>query len=523
MSRRVDVKEISQHSSPESLWIVVNGRVFDMTAFAPSHPGGVQSALTLLRVYLNPHNMLTSKRTVIYRFGGRDASEDYNAIHAPSLIVKSLSRECHIGILDEDSITEDWKNVTRASAANNQKLENSKPPLPIIVNLYDFEAAARQTLNAKAWAYINGASNDNITRDANIELLRRLWLRPAVMRNVKSTTTKTRLFGCDLKLPIYISPVGTVRLAGPEGELAFAQAAEESGIMYCISTAASYPLEEILDATAQRAFFQLYVNRDRAVTAELLKQINASGKIKALFITADLPVISKREEDERADAAEGVAEPGTTRTPGGVARQNASFIDPELSWDDIAWIRSLTPLPIIIKGIQRWEDAKLAVEYGCEGIVISNHGGRAADTAQPALVSLLELHKNCPEVFDSLEVLIDGGFRRGSDVVKAICLGASAVGFGRPFMYAANYGTEGVKYAIDSKFEQDTSIDLRRPIAHAGQVVRDEVETAMRLCGMVNLMADASPALLNSASVEALVYDSKKNFIRAVQRPKPRL
>ncbi len=389
---------------------------------------------------------------VIRRYGGKDASQEYNAIHAPSLIGKSLSLDCHIGVLDEATITENWLNNNEKIDSQNQVVLKTRPPLHNMVNMYDFEAAARQTLNRKAWAYINGASNDNITRDSNIDVLRRVWLRPAVMRDVQSVSTKTRLFGCELELPIYISPVGTVRLAGPEGELAFAKGASSSGIMYCISTAASYPLEEILDATPSRAFFQLYVNKDRPRTEALLREINASKKVKALFVTVDLPVISKREEDERAEAADRVAEPGSVRKPGGVARQTASFIDPRLSWADISWIRSLTSLPIVIKGIQRWEDAKLAAQHGCQGIVISNHGGRAADTAQPALVSLLELHKNCPEVLDALEILIDGGFRRGSDVVKAICLGASAVGFGRPFMYAAGYGTEGVRYAIDSKF-----------------------------------------------------------------------
>lgn len=390
-------------------------------------------------------------RLVIQQYAGKDASEEYNAIHAPSLIEKTLPSDCHVGVLDTSTVTDSWKSHPGSTSSQNLDASNARPPLHTMVNMYDFEAAARRTLNKKAWAYIYGASNDNITRDTNIDLLRKVWLRPAVMRDVRSVRTKTNLFGCELDIPVYISPVGTVRLAGPEGELAFAKAAESSGIMYCISTAASYPLEEILDATPSRAFFQLYVDKDRSKTEALLRQINASRKVKALFVTVDLPVISKREEDERAETADRPVEPGTVRKPGGVARQTASFIDPALSWADVAWIRSLTSLPIVIKGIQRWEDAKLAVQYGCQGIVISNHGGRAADTAQPAIVSLLELHKNCPEVLDTLEILIDGGFRRGSDVVKAVCLGASAVGFGRPFMYAAGYGTEGVQYAIDSK------------------------------------------------------------------------
>lgn len=135
----------------------------------------------------------------------------------------------------------------------------------------------------------------------------------------------------------------------------------------------------------------------------------------------------------------------------GLARQTGSFIDPTLNWDDISWLRQLTNLPIVVKGIQRWEDAKLAMKSGCQGIVLSNHGGRAADGAPPTIVLLLELHRNCPEVFQALDILIDGGFRRGSDVVKAICLGASAVGLGRPFVYAVNYGQGGVSHAVNSE------------------------------------------------------------------------
>jgi L-lactate dehydrogenase (cytochrome) len=186
----------------------------------------------------------------------------------------------------------------------------------------------------------------------------------------------------------------------------------------------------------------------------MLRQISANSKVKAVFVTVDLPVVSKREDDERVkpeNVVEKSVSSGRDDKGAGLARRSGSFIDPALTWDDIPWIRQHTHLPIVIKGIQRWEDAVTACKLGCEGIVVSNHGGRAADTAPPSIITLLELHRNCPEVFASMEVLIDGGFRRGSDVVKAICLGASAVGMGRPFLYAVNYGTAGVEHAISSK------------------------------------------------------------------------
>lgn len=391
--------------------------------------------------------MALTSLVVIYRYAGKDASAEYNAIHAPSLISRTLDAKDQLGALDTATIPQDWNEGASKDAASGAV--SKQTPLSRIISLHDFEAAARDSFSKKAWAYVNSASNDMITKDGNAEMLRRIWMRPAVMRDVGTVNTSTTLFGCKLDMPVYISAVGTVRAAGPEGELAFARGAASSGIVHCLSTSASYPIEEILDATPERAWFQLYVNKDRRKTEELLKQIQKTGKVKALFVTVDLPVVSKREDDEKANegAVDGL---GVLDKKGaGLARQSAAFIDPQLSWKDIPWIRKFTDVPIIVKGIQRWEDAQLAIQHGCDGIVVSNHGGRAADTAQPAIISLLELHKNLPEAFDKLTVLIDGGFRRGSDVVKAMCLGASAVGFGRSFMYSVNYGEQGIVHAAN--------------------------------------------------------------------------
>ncbi|KAJ3496915.1 hypothetical protein NLG97_g2310 [Lecanicillium saksenae] len=477
MTRKLSVSEVREHSNPDSCWIVVDGRVYDMTSFAPTHPGGAQ---------------------IIYRYAGKDASDEYNAVHAPSLISRTLDEEQQLGQLDQSTAPTDWKKSTNESSLNI--LSQGRLPLSRIINLHDFEASAKRSLSKKSWAYVNSASNDNITKEGNAEMLKKIWFRPAVMRNVENVKTATSVFGCKLDIPVYISAVGTVRAAGPEGELAFAKGAASSGIIHCISTSASYPHDEILSATPMQAWFQLYVNKDRRKTEQLLKQLQSSDKVKALFVTVDLPVISKREEDERADQGpiDGLGVPDGKGA--GLARQSAQFIDPQLSWDDIPWIRKFTELPIIVKGIQRWEDAQLAIRYGCDGIAVSNHGGRAADTAQPAIISLLELHKHLPEAFDKLTVLIDGGFRRGSDVVKAICLGASAVGFGRSFMYSVHYGEEGV--------------------VHATNLLREEIETAMRLCGMTDLIADASPRYLNTKLVDGYVADREHEFLR---EPKKRV
>lgn len=323
-----------------------------------------------------------------------------------------------------------------------------------IINLDDFELAARQNFSAKSWAYVNGASNDNFTRDKNRAMLDRILLRPAIFRKVREINTRTNLFGCDLDFPVFISPMGTTLAAGPEGEPAQTKAADAAGVLQCISTAASYPLDEILEATPKHAWFQLYISKDRAKSEALVRRVSNSGKVKALFVTVDIPVISKREADERIKLEnQTFTNPDlpVDRKSAGLARQVASSFDPDLSWDDIKWLRGMTSLPIIVKGIQRFEDAELAMVHGCDGIVVSNHGGRAADGAPASILSLLEIRKRKPEVFQKMKVLVDGGFRRGSDVLKALCLGASAVGLGRPFMYAVNFGEAGVQHALNSK------------------------------------------------------------------------
>ena len=397
------------------------------------------------------HSAPLTLTSVIYRYAGRDATREYSAVHAPSLIETELEERYHVGLVDESTITDDWcSSMPTGSSA--------RPPLSRVINLYDFEHAARASLSPKPWAYISGGSNDSITRDANEAFLKRIWLRPRILHNVGAVTTRTTLFGCPLSMPVYIAPTGAARMGGQEGELALARGAAAAGIVHCFSTLSSYPYAEVLRATPRHAFFQLYVVRERAQSEAALRQVEASGKVRAVLVTADLPVVSKREADERlrvnapdVNANTGIAVGGSDARGGGFARQAGAIIDPTFNWDDLAWLRSVTKLPIVIKGVQRWEDARRAMQMGVQGIVVGNHGGRAADGAPPAILTLLELQRNCPEVFSAMEVLVDGGFRRGSDVVKAICLGASAVGFGRPFVYSINYGQEGVEHAAGSK------------------------------------------------------------------------
>jgi L-lactate dehydrogenase (cytochrome) len=303
------------------------------------------------------------------------------------------------------------------------------------------------------------------------------------MVNVAKVDTRTSLLGYESSLPIYVTATALGRLGHPEGEVVLTRAAAQTGLIQMIPTLASCSLEEITSARSpgQTQFFQLYVNGNRDITRSLVQKAERLG-CRALFITVDAPTLAKREKDMRTKftlAPPRVQEGHDVNRNAGAARAIGSFIDSGLSWKDLPWFRSITSLPIVLKGVQCGEDAVLAYQHGVNGIVVSNHGGRQLDFARSAIEVL-------PEVMDALrginadltkfEVYIDGGIRRGTDIFKALALGARAVGIGRPFLFAmSTYGEDGVKHAI--------------------QILRDEFEMVMRLMGTPTLR-DIKPQML---------------------------
>lgn len=412
---------------------------------------------------------------MITRWAGKDGSKTYNMFHSTDMIENELSHAEKKGALDESTVDQTWLDAQQDQA--QQLNPEEKPPLSALINLDDFEQAFYKYGPAKPVAYVQGASNDLLSLNANKQYWQKIWFRPRVMRDVKEITTKMKMLGVDVNMPVWIAPMGIAKTAGPEGETALGAGAKASGIVHCMSTAASFGVEDILASAPDHPFFfQLYVDRARHKTETLLHRLQTMPQIKALFVTVDLAVVSKREQDERIRSVEEAAASsysgeGSTNKPdkrgGGLARTTGNFIDWQLSWDDIPWLRKHSNLPIVVKGIQSAADAKIALAMGCAGIVISNHGGRALDSAPATILILLELRRDCPEVFNKMDVLIDGGVRRGSDILKAVCLGAKGVGVGRPFQCSVMYGTEGVEAA--------------------GEILQDELETAMRLCGVTNL------------------------------------
>jgi isopentenyl diphosphate isomerase/L-lactate dehydrogenase-like FMN-dependent dehydrogenase len=294
------------------------------------------------------------------------------------------------------------------------------------------------------------------------------------------------------------------RLAHPSGECGIAEAAGKKGVIQCVSNNASLRPEQIASARispTQPLWFQLYVQTDRSKSEAMLARIShPDSGYRAVVLTLDAPTPGKREADERVanldsatSGASGTGIGGATQPVQGQGLAKALFAgtSSSLVWEDLVWLREHTHLPIVLKGIQTHEDAALAcslrsLELGVKGIIVSNHGGRAADTAPPPLLTLLEIRRYVPEALEKLEVYIDGGIRRGTDVVKALALGAKAVGIGRPVLYGlSGYGIAGVERVLE--------------------ILEDEIATAVRLLG-VNSVHEIGRQHVNIAALMGLVY-----------------
>ncbi|KAL2428924.1 L-lactate dehydrogenase (cytochrome) [Exophiala dermatitidis] len=487
-SRKISVSEISQHNKDTDCWIVVDGNVWDITKFAPEHPGGPG---------------------IIYKYAGRDATKIYNEIHSPSLIKTNLPAEALKGVLDTSTISPEWSRPLPDETPSSKPASSTeKPPLESLLNAHDFELAAEHSATAKTWAFYSSASNDLITKDLNAALWRRVLFRPRVMRKVDKITTDTNILGIPCSFPLMISPAAMARLIHPDGELAIGRAAKAKSIVQCISNNASYSASEIVSQASVNTypfFFQLYVNRERHKSEALLRHIHSHSNIKAIFVTTDAAAAGKREADERVKADETIQNPMMTtkakndKKGGGYGRLMGSFIDPNLHWGDIAWLRKNTHLPLVLKGIMSADDVRLALDHGLDGVVLSNHGGRNLDTSPPALLVLLEIHARYPEIITQhhprshavrsgrsrpFSIFVDGGIRRGTDILKAVCLGAVAVGVGRPVLFATGYGQDGVEQLID--------------------ILKDEFEVAMRNNGITSL-DECSPEYVNTGAVDKWV------------------
>jgi isopentenyl diphosphate isomerase/L-lactate dehydrogenase-like FMN-dependent dehydrogenase len=382
---------------------------------------------------------------------------------------ENLKPEALLGTVDLETLPK--------PTADKQPEEEKQgpPPMETLLNIDEIEQVATKQVSRKAWAYYYSAADDLITKRYNTEVYRSIILRPRVFIDCTNCDLSTSFVGQKVGMPIYVSPAAMARLAHPAGEAGIAEACRSFGAAQVISNNASMSPEQIVkDAAPDQVFgWQLYVQIDRKKSEAMLARINKLKAIKFVVLTLDAPVPGKREDDQRSDhvasslpvpstAAKKQAEeeimPDGTPVPkaggGGVGMQLFAGTDPSLTWrDTLPWLAKHTKLPIILKGLQTHEDAYIASLHTpqVKGIILSNHGGRALDTAPPAVHTLLEIRKYCPDVFDKLEVWVDGGIRRGTDVVKALCLGARCVGIGRPALWGLGAGgIEGVRRMLQS-------------------------------------------------------------------------
>lgn len=330
-------------------------------------------------------------------------------------------------------------------------------PVAAPLNLADYEALARERLPRMVYDYYAGGADDEVTLRLNRSAYESLLLRPRVLVDVSRIDTSLELLGHRLPFPVLLAPTAFQRLAHPDGELATARAARAAGTLFMMAgTLSTTSVEDTAQALGGPFWLQVYVFRDRALTEHLVERARAAG-CSALCLTVTFPVAGNRERDARNGFAlppgldmanfRGLAQarfPGTHGS--GLAAFVAQQFDPSLTWEAVAWLREISGLPVLLKGVVTAEDARLAVEHGAAGIIVSNHGGRQLDTAEPTLRALPHVVE---AVADRVPVLVDGGIRRGTDVLKALALGARATLIGRPYLWGlAAEGQAGVERVL---------------------------------------------------------------------------
>lgn len=374
------------------------------------------------------------------------------------------------------------------------ELDGTVRRLSRAANIEDLRRLAKRRLPAGVFDYIDGAAEDERTLADNTEAFARYSFVPRVLRDVSEVDTSTSLFGKPLPLPLVLSPTGFSRIADPQGELAVARAARRAGLPYTLSTMATRSIEEVRAVSEGDLWFQVYVWRDRELVRDMLARAAAAG-YSTIAITVDTAVLGRRERDVRRGFSlppkigldtiiEGIRKPAWTAAfmrsepirfanmSGSGAEDGAntavnlseyinSQFDPSLSWADIDWFRAQWPGKVVIKGIQSVADARIAVDHGVDAIALSNHGGRQLDGA-PAPIDLVAPVADA--VGGRVAILCDGGVRRGSDIVKAVALGADACMIGRSYLYALGAGGErGVDQALRLLAE-----GMRRTMALSG-------------------------------------------------------
>ena len=313
-------------------------------------------------------------------------------------------------------------------------------------NVYDFEKLSKKVMGEDALLYLNGGSDDLKTVQINSEAYQEIQIRARRLIDVTNVSTNVQLFGQTLENPIILSPVGFQKFFHPDGEIASAKASVKKKHQMIVSSVSNYSVNEIAEQSQAKLWFQLYPTVDRKVTKKLLERAEKAG-CKVCVLTVDSPVLGNRERG------------GTTLTKlmdgnilkmgnyEGIMPEGTTFDDAGMTWDIIAWLRENCDMKIVLKGIVTREDAALSIKHNVDGIIVSNHGGRQLESLRPTIECLPEIVE---EINGNIPILIDGGIRRGTDVFKALALGATAVCIGRPYCWGLGaLGQQGVEMVLD--------------------------------------------------------------------------
>lgn len=359
-----------------------------------------------------------------------------------------------------------------SKAFNASGFINNPGDLEEIINLFDFEKMAAGTMSKMAYEFVASGAADEFTVKWNREALDKLKIQTQVLNDVSKLDTRVSLFGMELPYPILIAPTAFHKLMHPDGEIATARGAGAASAVYVVSSFTTTPIEEIAKVATQPLWFQLYVVDDRTFVKDLVQKVEAQG-CRALCITVDTPVSGSRDRQQKAKfkLPDDLKPPYMIDTAFASKGQALTFKKP-LTWKDIEWLRSLTKLPVLLKGILNPHDAEKAIQAGASGIIVSNHSGRNLDTV-PATIEVLPYIVQ--KVDKRIPVLMDGGIRRGTDVLKAIALGANAVLVGKPICFGlACGGSEGVTKVLTilrKEFEFAMALSGRPTIASIDQSI----------------------------------------------------
>ncbi|KAI8951239.1 FMN-dependent dehydrogenase-domain-containing protein [Xylaria longipes] len=499
MEDKLSAQEIASHRSTSSCWIVVNGKVYDVTTYLNEHPGGA---------------------AILLKQGGTDATNEFRKVHSPDILTY-LPKDACLGTID--AAARAALPISSASAGSTEGTEGAKelPHISSIIVPNDFEAAAKAVMPLRSWTYVSSSSHDGSAFRSNLASWRAVRFRPRIFHDVRTVDPRSSILGFASAFPFYVSAMGQIGRGHPAGEIGVVRALARRGVHGVISTETTAKMEDIAAAFADekkkvaearedasagdveqdrpeaQLHFQLYIPADRAIAVQRIRRARATGVFRSLWVTVDTPVLGKRSTDRKLQAAEALATSPELAAHaeragfGLLAHASNSQLNSSLAWDDLKWIKREWGGPVVLKGIQTPEDAARAADLGVDGVLLSNHGGRQMHDAPDALTTLLEIRTYYPGVLDKLEIFLDGGCRDGADVLKAVALGAKAVGVGRPFFYAlAAYGEKGVERCLD--------------------IFADELVAGMRLVGMKNL-GEARPERVNASRLLNEIWRPEKS------------